>query len=194
MLHLTTPLNAEVSFQTPVSGVLVPANMRMVVVDDNTILGGTGSATEIQRITVVNGRAATVTAESVPFPAIVPCDRLWAPESGEAPLTLSCHGIIDGVNVLTDEDGRSFLSASHTAERRLIATVESANDEFPDARQQIRVFPVQLLGESFAFPLPAIAGAVTATHVAFSPDGERLMVLAERDGGYLYGLFPTDQL
>ena len=84
-------------------------------------------AHRIQRISVVSSRAATVTAEEVPFPAIVPCDRVWAPESGEAPLTLYCHGIIDGVNVLTDEDGRSFLSASHTVERRLIATVESAN-------------------------------------------------------------------
>ena len=69
-----------------------------------------------------------------------------------------------------------------------------ANEDFPDARQQIRVFPVQPLSDSFSFALPADGGAVTATHVAFSPDGERLMVLAERDGGYLYGLFPTDQL
>ena len=93
-------------------------------------------AHRIQRISVVSSRAATVTAEEVPFPAIVPCDRVWAPESGEAPLTLSCHGIIDGVNVLTDEDGRSFLSASHTVERRLIATVESANAESSSRRRR----------------------------------------------------------
>jgi hypothetical protein len=130
----------------------------------------------------------------VPFPAIVPCDRVWAPESGEVPLTLSCHGMIDSAAVFTDEDGRSFLSASHTAERRLVATVESANEEFPDARQQIRVIPVQPLNESFVFTLPADGGAVTATRVAFSPDGERLMVLAERDGASVYGLFPTDDL